>query len=444
MDFSVFAYLTAISVGTSLLFGLAPALQLSKLDIIDALKEGGRGSAGGRRTRWFSAALVVTQITLAMVLLAGAGLMIRSFLKLYEMHSVMDAASALVMRLNLLDAKYPKPEDRLSFYDRLRPRLKSVPGVEQVAIASHLPIAGSFSWRFELEGQPPVEDEKRASVSGVVISPEYFQAVGVPLLRGRAFTESDGLAGKESAIVNQRFANQYWPGQEPLGKRVRLLKQGQPQQPWLTVVAVSPDLRQNDPNRAEVTAVIYVPYRQDASRSMGVIARTRVTPASLASAFRKELQQLDRDMPAFTLQPLTTMFEQQRWGLRVFGTLFVVFAVIALVLSAVGIYAVVAYSVSRRTQEIGVRMALGATGRGVLAMVLWQGLRQLAIGLVLGLAAALAVTRVLSGILVQVKANDPVTFASIGGLLAAVSVVACWMPARRAMRVDPVVALRHE
>jgi putative ABC transport system permease protein len=368
--------------------------------------------------------------------------MIRSFLKLYGMNAGIEAQNLLTMRINLVDAKYPDNAKRLAFYERLQPRLAAIPGVEAVEVTSNLPLEGSYGWRVEIEGQPPVEDDKRPSVNGLVIGPDYYRVLGFRVLRGRPFGAADGVAGKEAAIVNQRFAAKYWPNEDPLGKRLRIVRTGE--RPWLTVVGVCQDVRQNDPAREDLDPLLYVPYRQDAARSYAVVARARVATTTLVPAFRKEIQLLDEDLPVFRVMTLQEHFIEQRWPFRVFGTLFAVFAGIALVLSSVGIYAVMAYAVSQRTQEIGVRMALGASGGSILRMVMQRGLVQLAIGLTVGLAGAFGVTRVLKALLVQITPTDPVTFVTISALLSAVAVIACWVPARRAMRVDPVVALRYE
>jgi len=442
MDFTVFAYLAGICLATSILFGLVPALQVSRLDLNETLKEGGRGSGSGRRLGFLSSGLVVFELSLALVLLSGAGLLIRSFLKMYGMGAGVDAENLLTMRVNLVDAKYPDAAARLAFSERLRPRLASLPGVDSVVLTSNLPIGGSYGWRIEVEGQPPVEDDKRPSVNGLIITPEYYRVMGFGVLRGRAFNDTDGLAGKEAVLVNQRFAARFWPNEDPLGKRLRIVREGQ--RPWLTVVGVCQDIRQSNPSRPDIDPLMYVPYRQDPARGFSIVARTRVAPSSLVPALRKEVQAVDEALPVFQVQTLHEFYIQQRWPFRIFGTLFSVFAVIALVISSVGIYAVMAYAVSQRTQEFGVRIALGASPGRILLLVLRRGLVQLALGLVIGLAGAFGLTRVLKSILVQISPTDPVTFVSISALLTAVALLACWIPARRAVRVDPAVALRYE
>jgi putative ABC transport system permease protein len=442
MDFTVFAYLAAICLFTGILFGLAPALQLSKVDLNSTLKEGGRGNSGGSRSRYLTGFLVVSEVALSLVLLVGAGLMIRSFIKLYNMTEGMRAERFLTMRLSLPDRKYPNAEARKQFHDRLAPRLAAIPGVESAAIVSHLPINGAAVWKLEIEGEPPVEESKRPDLAAVVVDAPYFETVQLGLVRGRSFTATDGLPGKETVVVNQRFAAKYFPHQDPLGKRIRIFWQGD--RPWLTVVGVSQDMRQQRPNLPEMEPVAYVPFPARPLSNDALVIRSAVSPTSLTSAVRKEIQAIDGELPVFAVMTLAANFDQQRWQYRVFGSLFAIFAAIALLLSAVGLYAVMAYSVTRRTQEIGLRLAMGASTQNILLMVLKQGLRQLAIGIGIGLLAAFGVARVMKTLLVQVSPNDPVTFGAISAVLLAVGIFACWLPARRAMKVDPMVALRYE
>ncbi len=441
MDFTVFAYLGAVCVVTGILFGLAPAIQLSHVDLNSTLKEGGRGSSGGTRSRYLSACLVVTEVALSLVLLVGAGLMIRSFLNAYNRTSEMRAERYLTLRLALPDKKYPDAGARTRFYDQLVGRLSAVPGVESATVVSHLPMQGWFNWKFELEGKPPVEESKRPSSAGVVVSPSYFATAGLPLVRGRGFTDADGLPDQGAAIVNQRFAAKYWPGEDPVGKKLRILWDGD--RPWLTVVGISQDFRQNV-QRDEFDPVVYVPYRAKPVGDFAILARSAVSPTSLTSAIRKEIQSIDGELPVFAVSTLEESIRQQSWAIRVFGTLFAAFALIALLLSSVGLYAVMSYSVTRRTQEIGVRLAMGASSGNILFLVLAQGLRQLGIGLAIGLAGAFGLARVLKGLLVGVTPTDPATFVAISAVLIAVGVLACWMPARSAMKMDPTTALRYE
>ena len=445
MDFAVFAYVAAVCVVTGLVFGVVPALHSTRLDVNEKLKEGGRNSSGSVQTRYLASAFVVAEVALAMVLMAGTGLLVRSLVKFYGMQmGTSNPRNVLTMRLTLPKEKYPDAAARWRFYESLTARLAAVPGVESLALTSSLPINGSFDWDFQLDGQPPAEKGKRPTVDGLVITPTYFRTTGNTLVRGREFVDEDGLPGRTVAIVNQRFVAKYWANQNPLGKRIRLIKQGEPEQPWLTVVGVSPDIRQNDPTQAEIDAVLYVPLRQDPPGFINVMARTTVTPGSLATLFRQQVQAVDEDMPAFGVRSLEDHFAEQRWTFRVFGTVFVIFSVFALALAAVGIYAVVAYGVNQRTPEIGVRVALGASTMSVIRLVLSQGLLQLAIGLALGLGGAFAITRAIKSLLLQVSPTDPVTFGAVALVLVLASTLACLIPARRAAKIDPVIALRYE
>jgi predicted permease len=445
MDFTVFAYVAGVCLVTGLIFGIVPALHATRLDINERLKEGGRNSSGSARTRYLASAFAISEIALAIVLMAGAGLMVRSMFKLYEIQmGASNPKNVLTMRLNLLKQKYPDATARLKFYDELMPRLASVPGVESVAFTSALPVGGSWDWDFQLEGQPQAEKGKRPVVGGVIVTPGYFKSIGGAVIRGRAFNGQDGTTGHTAAIVNQRFVAKYWPKEDPIGKRVRLIKEDEPEQSWLTVVGVAPDIRQNDFMEADLAPVLYVPLRQDATGWINIMARTTVPPAGVAPAFRSLIQAVDADLPAFDVLTLEEKFAQQRWGFRVFGSVFVIFAVFALLLAAVGIYSVVAYSVNQRTAEIGIRVALGASTMNVVRLVLSQGVPQLAIGLAVGLSGAFALTRTIKAILVQVSPADPLTFGLAALTLILAAALAYTIPARRAARIDPVVALRYE
>ena len=441
IDFTVFAYLAAVCLVTGILFGLAPAIQLSRVDLNSTLKEGGRGSSGGARSRWLTASLVVSEVALSIVLLVGAGLMVRSFLNAYQRTSGLHAERYLTMRIALPDKKYPDAAARTRFYEQLEPRIGSVPGTESAAIVTHLPLQGGNGWKIEIEGRPPVEEDKMPRTSGVIVSPSYFATLGIVLLRGRAFNSTDGLPDQGAAIVNQRFAARYWPGEDPVGKKLRIRWDGD--RPWLTVVGISQDFRQRL-DTDELEPIVYVPYRGKPAGGFAILSRAAVPPTSLTSALRKEIEAIDRDLPVFGVATLEENFEQARWPFRVFGSLFAIFALIALVLSSVGLYAVMAYSVTRRTQEIGVRMAMGASSGNILLLVLSQGLRQLGIGVAIGLAGAFGVARVLKTLLVGVTPTDPVTFVTISAVLVVVGAMACWLPARGAMRMDPTTALRYE
>jgi putative ABC transport system permease protein len=439
MDWRIFAYLVAISIGTGLLFGLAPAIRLSKLDVNAMLKDASRGATGGGHGKSLPGLLVIAEMALAVVLLAGAGVMIRSFMNTYS-------ADLGVKTENILMAAVGAPtESKISFYDRLIAGLESIPGVESVAIATHQPAGGSMKLAYELDGAPPASDRagvQRPQLSAVVISPAYFRTLGAPVLSGREFSDADQASGPQVAIVNQRFVSTHWPGENPLGKRLRLFD-GQ-KFSRITVVGVAPDIVQNDRNGQRMDPVVYLPYRQKPIPGMYFIARTRGAPGSLATTVRNEIHALYPDLPVYGPLTLTAQLRPRYWNRGLYGSLFLIFAAIALLLASIGLYAVIAQSVSQRTQEIGIRMAIGATARDIRGLVLKQGLFPMGIGWAIGLAASFGVNRLLASELVQVSPGDPVTLIFVSAVLVLSATLGCLIPARRAMRVDPLVALRHE
>jgi predicted permease len=440
LDGRVVGYLVAISIGTGLLFGLAPASRLSSLDVNGTLRDGGRGATGARGRR-LSALLVIGEMALAVVLLTGAGVMIRSFLTIYTADLGVTTANVFTMGVNLPTEKYPSAEAQIAFYDRLKPRLEAIPGVESIAFSHSLPTWGSLMLPYELPGAP-ADEQRRPTLWAVIIGSNYFQTMRAAVLAGREFTSSDVASGVPVVIVNQQFAAATWPGEAPLGKRLRLFDGSTPEA-WLTVVGVVSNIVQNDRTGRQTDPLIYVPYRQK-PRNMTVLARTRVPPATLGTAFRREIQEMDADVPIIGVGTLAARLARNYAGHRLNGALFVMFAAIALLLASIGLYAVVAHSVSQRTQEIGIRTAMGARSRDIVTLVLRQGMLPVSIGLAAGLATALAVMPFLRSQLVGVSPIDPVAFAAADGVLAFAAALGCWIPARRAARVDSVVALRSE
>ena len=405
IDYRVCAYLIAISVGTGLLFGLAPALRLSKLDVNTALKDGGRGATGGGRAKHLSALLVMAETALAMVLLAGAGVMIRSFLNIYTADVGVQPSNVLTAYLPLPDARYPDIEAQISFYDRLKTRLEAIPEVESIAIVNSLPTSPALNSLFELAGAAPAH-ERRPTLSAMIIGPAYFRTLRAAVLSGREFNDADEAWGTPVAIVNRRFATEFWPGKDPLGQRLRLFD-GETPEAWLTVIGVVSNIMQNDYARQQTDPLVYLPYRQNPGRYMWVVARTRVPPRTLENAFRREVQALDSNLPIFSLQTLTERLGENYRDSGRLAVLFLIFAAIALLLVSAGLYAVIAYSVSERTQEIGIRMAIGAAESDIFKLVCREGMLPLGIGLTIGLAASFAVNRVLKAVLVQVSPADP-------------------------------------
>ncbi|HTR39699.1 MAG TPA: ABC transporter permease [Bryobacteraceae bacterium] len=444
MDSRVTIYLAAISLGTGLLFGLVPALRLSKLDVNSALKDGGRGATGGERGRHLSGLLVTAEVALAVVLLSGAGLMIHSFLNIYSAEPGFHAEKVLTGLLALPKDRYPDAASQVSFFDRLSVRIAAIPGIESTAMSEDIPTWGSRHQPYELAGAPPADPQTRPTVSDLVVSPSYFHVLGASLLSGRDFNDRDTASGPRVAIVNQRLASTFWPAQNPVGQRLRLFDKTTPG-PWLTVVGVSSNIVQNDATRQNFDAIVYLPYRQRPGRAMWVLARTAVPFGSLATAFRGEIQALDPNLPtALGPIPLAQQIAGDFQYQGVTAILFLIFAAVALLLASAGLYAVIAHSVSRRTQEIGIRIAVGAAEGDILRLVFQQGMLPLATGLAIGLVAAVGVNRVLRSSLVHVSPADPATLVLASAVLIAAAVLGCWLPARRAMRVDPVVALRHE
>ena len=445
VNYRVVGYVAAVCIATGLLFGLTPALQVSRTHLTDVLNEGGRSNAAAPGLRWFASALVVGQLALTCVLLVGAGLMMRSLINAVRLDVGMKTDRLMAMRLNLPASRYETPEARRLFFERLDPRLSAVPGVEASTITTSLPLTGISARAFEIEGQPaPGHD--LPMVSSVIVGPRYFEVTGTPMLRGRPFVDADGAPGAESAIMDARMAALYFPGIDPLGRRLRFIEHtpqpGAPPAPWRTIVGISPTVWHSSLRENEPSPVIYLPARSDPPEFAYLLIRSALAPPVVMDGVRRAVHALDRDQPVFTIETLAERLAERRWPLRVFGALLATFAVIALVLASVGLYAVMAYAVTERTQEIGVRMALGAEARQVRWLVLRRGLVQLAVGLTLGLAGAFALSRVLRRSLVQVSAVDPVTFVGIAVLLSLVAVAACLLPARRATRIDPLDALR--
>ena len=450
MDGQVFAFFAAVCLGTGVVFGLAPALHVSKTDLNEVLKEGGRSGSSGVRARRWTSALIVAELALTLVLLSGAGLMMRSFLNLYRMDLGIETSQLLTMRLALPNQKYPTPEVRRAFYDRLDQRLAGLGGIQAATITSNPPLNGGGQRLLEIDGRPLPAGEQPRTVTQVIVGARYFETLGVPLARGRMFDALDGLPGHDTAIVNQRFVAMHLGTEDPLGRRIKLspdgpVAPGSPAPIWVTIVGVAPTVRQRiQPGDDQPDPVVYLPLRAQAPAITSLMIRAQRDPASLTSLVREEVRHLDPDLPLFAIQTLDQGLAQQRWPFRVFGSMFAIFALIALALSSVGLYAVTAYSVAQRTQEIGVRMALGAQAAQVMWLILRRSVVQMAIGLTIGVAGAIGVGKLLASVLFQTGTRDPLLLTLIVGLLVLVSMSACFWPARRATRLDPVNALRND
>ena len=450
MDARVFAFFAVVCVATGIIFGLAPALHISKTNVNEIMKEGGRSGSGGVRARRWTAALMVAELTLTLVLLAGAGFMMRSFVNLYQLEIGVDTSKMLTMGFILPTRKYTSMQSRIDFMQRMEERLNANGTIAGASTASNQPLGGGSNRQLEIDGKPLPAGEKPRTALMLAIGARYFDAVGVKLLRGRTYDYSEGTPGKEVVVVNQRLATKYFGNQDPVGQRIRLVEDNPnaPKYAWATVVGVTPNIRQRNGGQGdpEPDPVVYIPHSQNTGIvGLGnVLVRARGNPAEVMPVVRKEIFALDPDLSLANMRTLDASLAQQRWFPRVFGIMFTVFAGIAIVLAAVGLFAVTAYSVTQRVQEIGIRMALGAQAKQVSWLILRRGLVQLTIGLALGLAGALGVGRLLQSMLFQTGSADPITLISISILLIVIAVTACLWPAWQATRLNPVTALRYE
>jgi putative ABC transport system permease protein len=449
MDWRTFAFLLALCLATGVIFGLAPALHASKTNVHEMLKEGGRTGSGGLRVRRWTSGLIVVQVALTLVLLAGSGLMLRSFLTMYRMDIGIQTARLVTTGMIIPARKYPGWEDRTRFLQAIDDRFASAAGIEAASTASAIPFGGGAVRQIEIDGRAAVPGERLPEVTMLSIGSRYFNTIAVPLVRGRVFTNEDGGTGRQVAIVNQRLAAVYFKGQDPIGHLIRLSQNTarNEKNEWLTIVGLAPNVRQRNNNQErEPDAVAYIPHRQNTTmaRAANVLARMRTAPSQATRTLYEAMKSVDPDQAMSAPLTMDDALAQNRWLLRVFTTMFMVFAVIALVVAAVGLYAVTAYAVTQHTREIGVRLALGAQPGPVIWLFLKRSLVQLAIGVTIGLAAAVALGRVLQSFLVQTSAHDPLTLVSIVFVLTVVAIAACIGPARRATRLDPLMALRHE
>ena len=444
MDGQVFLFLAALCLGTGFLFGLAPALQVSGTSPYAMLKDGGRGASRGRASRW-TGALVMGELALALVLLAGAGFMMRSFLDLYRANHGIDMSGLVTMRLALQHERYLTAEQQVGFYQRLEDRLSYLSGSTSITLALSRPFNGGFNRQLFIDGKEMTDDGTPPTISAVLIGPRYFETLGLPLVRGRPFAMTDGRPGEETAIVDQHFVAQYFPHEDPIDRRIRLTDAtnhgAAPLR--LRIVGVARNLGERSVGSPR-HAVVYLPYRLEPYPEITLIVRDSAAPGAIASRLREEVRAEDPELPIFDIQTMDEWMAFLRWPQRVFGTMFSVFAFIALVLSAVGLHAVTAQAVTQRTQEIGIRLALGAQQRQIWWMVMRRALVQIAIGFAVGFPGALGVGHLLQGLWVDTSPRDPATLVTITVVLVVACLSACVWPTRRASRLDPVAALRYE
>ena len=441
IDLSILGFSFGLSVLTGIVFGLVPALQSSRLDLNEVLKEGGRQASAGTGQRLRSA-LVVSEIALAVVLLIGAGLMMKSLLRLLQTNVGFKTENVLTMTVILPPAKYTDNNQQINFNDQLRERVNSLPGVSGAGTVNILPVNSGNTTRFYIDGDPVPAPGKETEANIRTVSDDYFQALGVPLLAGRTFDTSDKPNGRGVVIIGKTIADRMFAGRNPVGMGLRYSSfSGDPD----LIVGVVGDVKITGLDEA-VKPVLYYPFRQSASTFSNLVVRTTSDPTALAGSIRNEVRNLEPNAAILNVRTMDEMIAQTPASfMRRFPALVIsIFAGVALLLASIGIYGVVSYSVSQQTHYIGVRMALGARPSDILRMVLKQGLLLALLGVGIGVLAALGLTRLLSTLLYEVSANDVGTFAIVTGALFAVALLACYLPARRATKVDPLTALRYE
>jgi putative ABC transport system permease protein len=444
MDLRVLGFTFLVSVATGLIFGLAPALQAARFNQIDTLKEGGRDAATGGSGKRLRGLLVTAEVAISLVLLIGAGLLINSFLRLRNVDPGFRTDNLLTMKIVLPEPKYEEMERRSAFYTELINRVQSLAGVRSAAVTSNLPLyRQGNSIGVGIEGQPDPPPGQERIVVTRIISPGYFDTMSIPILRGRGLTEQDTETTPNVVVVSETMARRYWPGEDAVGKRIAAGRIRSPED-WIQVVGVVKDVRQFELN-AEPRPQMYLTYRQAGFfDSRDLVVKTDVDPASMAATVRKAVWEIDKDQPVSNIQTMDEILADSIARQRFSMLLLAIFAAVALVLAGVGIYGVMSYSVAQRTHEIGIRMALGAQTGAVLKLAVGYGMKLVIAGIAIGLIAAFALTRVMSTLLFGVTATDPTTFTLISLLLIAVAVLASYVPARRATRVNPIIALRYE
>jgi putative ABC transport system permease protein len=432
----------AITVIVGILAGLAPALQGSRPDLVESLKEIGRGTTGGGTRQRMRSAFVVAEIALSLVLLVGAVLMVKGVNAIFRMNFNFEPQSVLTMRMTLPESKYKDSAKQAAFYDRMLQSVGSLSGVKEAALASVVPFGiGGASDDFSIEGQPARPDEYRTA-NRETISPSYFRLLHVALREGREFTNADAADRPQVAIISESLARRFWPGESALGRHIKMGRDDEPS-PWLTIAGVVSDVTYQIFDRNPPYA-IYLPYQQQSYADTYLVVRTTSDPRGMIPAIRGSVASVDPDQPVYDAMTLERVISNAIVGLSYVAANMGILGLIALVLASVGVYGVMAYAVTERTHEIGVRLALGARPRDVMRMLISRGLVLTAIGIAIGLPLTFALARLLASLLFGVSATDLISFGGGAAALAGVALLACYFPARRAMRVDPMVALRYE
>jgi len=440
-DMRVVSFTLIAALLTGMICGLIPAWQASKPNLYDSLKEGTRGVS--RRRHYVREALIAAEVALALALLIGACLMIRSVIRLYQVDAGFDPNHVLTAQLSLPSARYPKVEQRMAFYQQVIARLKALPGVASVAGTSAIPLSGmEIGAGVLIEGRPQADSVDKLPLSkSEAVTADYFRTLGILLIQGRWFTEQDNKDAPAAVIINETFARRYLPGEDPIGKRLKV--GADPDESWQSIVGIVRDIKHRTLEE-EPQPEVYTPYLQTSDWALGIVVRTTSDPRSLAAAVRQAIWAADREVPIFRFATMDEFVSDSVSGRRFNLTLLSIFAVIALSLAAIGIYGVTSYSVTQRTREIGIRMALGAQRGSVMTLIIRQGMTVILIGISIGVITATALARLMRGLLYEVGAGDPLTYIFVTVLLSGVALLACYFPARSATRVDPMIAIRHE
>jgi putative ABC transport system permease protein len=445
LDAGAFCFTLAIAVASGLLSGVAPALLISRTNISETLKESGRGASSGRTRHRLRSALVIAEVTLSLVLLVGAGLLVKGFHALLTVNDYSHPETLLTLSVNLPEVRYAQQETRQSFDDRVLQQVASLPHVQSVALATTIPYAnggGADTDTFSIEDRAPERRNDLPSALIQTVSPNFFSMMNIALREGRLFSGSDGSSTLPVAVISESLAHRYFPGQDPLGRKI---KAGAPDStsPWLSIAGVVADVHYSWINK-EYIPTLYALYNQSPKPYTSVIVRTDGQPLSYVSAVRSQIASVDPDLPIFNIKPLDVVIAESIVGIAYVAALMGAIGVIALILASVGVYGVMSYSVSERTHEIGIRMAMGATRGEIQRLIVGNGMLLTIIGITIGMPIAYAMAYALSSLIFGVTARDPLSFIGLPLLLGSVALLASYLPARRALRVDPLIALRYE